>query len=149
MSTGALSFVVLFSGVGRVHRRMASYSDSLYWDSPAENRLRKRKVRHVNSGFVPRVAQAEFIHDSFIKSKKQSYFFAKIFKFLLGGRSEVDPMLHHDGWKASEDYDKEASFGWSGFSFWKHANEEVVHDRQCVPMMEWQTTSYPNCNVGE
>lgn len=77
------------------------------------------------------------------------------------GRTVNDEMLHHDGWKEWEDGGEEEDetssgwwFSWSNF-FWKgsesrqEGQEEEEKERHCVPMMEWQTTSYPNCNVGK
>ena len=45
-----------------------------------------------------------------------------------------DPMLHHDGWVAVTDVQVDDT-----------KSNEHNHD-ECVPMVEWQTTSYPNCN---
>lgn len=44
-----------------------------------------------------------------------------------------DPMLHHDGWVADKNTVTDVQ-------------QDGHYHNECVPMVEWQTTSYPNCN---
>lgn len=64
----------------------------------------------------------------------------------------MDEMLHHDGWTEADDYEQESASIWSklgDFNLWKHEEAQHEEEKQCVPMADWQTTSYPNCNVSK
>ena len=54
-------------------------------------------------------------------------------------RSVVDPMLHQEGWTPRPFMETPAE----PVSSAAEADEE---EERCVPMAEWQTTAYPNCN---
>lgn len=60
-------------------------------------------------------------------------------------------MMHRDDWKASGNYAGRDAFA-EGGSIVVDAGRGGEGDglgpggRKCVPMAEWQTTSYPNCN---
>jgi hypothetical protein len=61
-------------------------------------------------------------------------------------------MLHHDGWKEMYEVDEEgaSTLRWLDLSFWRHEQiQQEAEEKECVPMVDWQTTSYPNCNVGK
>ncbi|KAL7532977.1 hypothetical protein ACHAXR_004969 [Thalassiosira sp. AJA248-18] len=61
-------------------------------------------------------------------------------------------MLHHEGW---EPHDDDNSIDYTdnnnrGDSTNNNEGDDPTEDdeeSQCVPMAEWQTTSYPNCNI--
>lgn len=147
----SLSTLVLLSS-GRIHSRLSrglkrpSYSG---WGW--EPTLRQQDGRGNGGGrFHPRVATADMPIS--IQPKKLSIL-SSIQKMFTSQRIAVDEMLHHDGWVESDDSEEEnASIWsrWSDFSFWKHEDtQHAEEEKQCVPMAEWQTTSYPNCNVGK
>lgn len=70
-----------------------------------------------------------------------------IYAWILGPRKRRidDEMLHHDGWTEEGRNNNDAN----GDDTSKGGGQEEAGDEQCVPMAGWQTTSYPNCNVGE
>lgn len=85
-----------------------------------------------------------------IEPKRPSVF-AFLYKCFYRKRIVKDEMLHHDGWKELDDAEESAStWRWSDFSFWRHEQtQQETEEKECVPMVDWQTTSYPNCNVGK
>lgn len=61
------------------------------------------------------------------------------------GRTTIrDPMLHHDGWTPRRGDRLAGATAHRSDVAADEAEEE--EEPRCVPMAEWQTTSYPNCN---
>eukprot|EP00804_Cyclotella_cryptica_P012815 CCRYP_010565-RB/>CCRYP_010565-RB protein AED:0.04 eAED:0.04 QI:284/1/0.66/1/1/0.66/3/0/663 len=167
---GTLSFLVMFSGVGKLHRRLAastasSFSHHRGWDPTEESALRKpRRGGAARRGVVvggrpPRVTHlTEYLEmDSFTMTSRRTHStsaLSRLYRYLFRKqRLVMDPMLHHDGWKENHDIHselQETSSTWTVPSFWKRevpTRKEEEEEKQCVPMASWQTTSYPNCNV--
>lgn len=149
----SLSTLTLLSS-SRIHSRLIRTKDydGVWGWKPV---LRKQQQSNVNNSwrYPPRVVDLDLIP---IEIAQKRSIGARIRRWFRG-RTVNDEMLHRDGWKGcEEDGEEEKSsdswFSWSGFFFKnsesRQENEEE-DERQCVPMMEWQTTSYPNCNVGK
>lgn len=129
------------------------------WDAPSQSHqqyhdniifLRRKSARGAMNQRHPRVTHTA-ADISYVNTSYASYF-SFLYRLLRGmlpfvSRKQIDdPMLHHDGWKP------EAR---SYFGSDNDGEIQIVHDNsieeetedQCVPMAQWQTTSYPNCNV--
>ena len=91
---------------------------------------------------------------SIIQSKQS--FVSRMYSYFLSNPVIVDPMLHHDEWTG--DYETDEISSWwvwlLDFKLWSSDENDIEPEddegsKKCVPMAEWQTTSYPNCNVGK
>ena len=89
-------------------------------------------------------------------SKKTSSFSSlwgiilSFFSFQKGRVLNTDPMLHHDGWVPPtiiDNVDGTAAGGDEVDGSAGDSSSSEEESQQCVPMAEWQTTSYPNCNT--
>lgn len=138
---------------GRMHARLSrglnnySYTyNSWGWDPG----LRNPSGRTQGNGgkYPPRVTHLADLPISIIHTRPISLW-TRMYKLFFGKKFTMDPMLHHDGWKETDGVDPEDSAIRWDFSFWKrHDVTNEQEEKQCVPMAEWQTTSYPNCNIG-
>ena len=126
------------------------------WDAPSQqhhdNKIHLR--RNIDRGTVsvrhPRITHAAATI-SYAYNSEASFF--SFFGRLLCGmfpfvrRKQIDdPMLHHDGWKP----EARLSVGSDNEEKIQIFNDETIQveaENQCVPMAQWQTTSYPNCNT--
>ena len=100
--------------------------------------------------YTPRVFHmaTESIHDA-SKFMKPWWLGRRLYNKIFGTTSIlIDPMLHHDNWNPQSTYS--SYFGkteeYTSIGMIKEEEEEKEQP-QCIPMSNWQTTSYPNCNT--
>jgi len=117
--------------------------------SPPDN-LRRERRRSADRRH-PRILRMENLPESMHSSSKfGTTAWGRLFgavPFLRSSRIDDrnDPMLHHDGWIPSNEGDDNIPI--NNDDVGESAEEESSGSQRCVPMAEWQTTSYPNCNV--
>ena len=99
----------------------------------------KSNVRRRTQRYHPRIAYHTTVaNDSSTSSSTPSSFLQSISSIFATKQNRIinDPMLHHDNWVASEPIEQRS--------------DDVYYSKEtkgdCVPMADWQTTQYPNCN---
>ena len=172
----SLSTCMLLSS-SRLHSRLSGrFMDHTASESSWgwEPRLRRRRSNHLNVNddnsaenrlhHHPRViSNIDHLLPISIVTTQQSYISRILYKYFT--TNPVDPMLHNDEWRGGDDYqtrNEASSSRWGRlllldyFKVWNSNNnndvkeqQDETNEEQCVPMAEWQTTSYPNCNVGK
>eukprot|EP00956_Cyclotella_meneghiniana_P000173 scaffold242_cov73-Cyclotella_meneghiniana.AAC.4 len=141
----------------RLRRRRSNHPTNVNDDNRAENRL------HHHPRVISNIDHLPISIITTQSSKQQSYISRILYKYFT--TNPVDPMLHNDEWRGDYHYqtrNEASSSRWGRlllldyFKEWNSNNnndvkeqQDETNEEQCVPMAEWQTTSYPNCNVGK
>ncbi|KAL9189793.1 hypothetical protein ACHAXT_009468 [Thalassiosira profunda] len=144
-------FLIAMFAIGSLQRlhylavKSAHNENVQKWGAPSSHlRPIRRRIGSGHSRIIDISGMAEGTHRS---SQFWSVWGTLVgaFPFLSRKVRIHDPMLHHEGWKPSDDEDPTSLTEGEPLN---SGNDEaqIEEEEQCVPMMEWQTTSYPNCN---
>lgn len=124
-----LQYVALRSVVGGNNHNDDEYSSKYIISGPKSNIRRRSESRH------PRITY-HIVTTTDLSNLGSSTFWKRLTLFIpLRNRSTIyDPMLHRDGWVVTT----------TAATTVENSFDEKSDD--CVPMVSWQETSYPNCN---